>query len=339
VAVSLVPRTSIASSDQSAPSVLPGALQASGEREVPMQASPRTYIPEIPEPLTLSLNAMATRFELVLYGWDHLHLRAAGEEALREIERIEAQLSFYRAGSEVSFLNRTAATRAVKVEVRLFRLLQDCLRLSELTEGAFDITVGPLMRAWRFVDGQGRVPDRDELEAATSVVGSKYIELDQTAHTVRFTRRGVEIDLGAYGKGYAIERAVALLKESGITSSLIHGGTSSVYAIGAPPRSRAWRVRLARPATDEGSPLEVDLCNFGLSVSAVQGKFFEQNGVQYGHVIDPRGGQPVCGSVAAAVLGPSPTECEALSTALLVLGQNWRHTMLKHFPGYLSWVA
>ena len=229
--------------------------------------------------------------------------------------------------------------RPVKVEARLFRLLQDCLRLSELTEGAFDITVGPLMRAWRFVNGQGALPDLDEIESATAVVGSKYIALNDEAQTVRFRRQGVEIDLGAYGKGYAIERAVSLLKENRITSALIHGGTSSIYAIGAPPRGRAWRVRLARPTRSDGGPLEVDLVDSGLSVSAIQGKFFELDGVRYGHVVDPRTGRPVSVAQAAAVAGGSPTDCEALSTALLVHGQYWLRSMPEAFAGYQGWVA
>jgi thiamine biosynthesis lipoprotein len=303
-----------------------------------MQAA-YAYIPDSPEPVTLSLKAMATRFELVLYGSDPRHLRAAGEEAFQEIERLEAQLSFYRADSEISFLNRNAAKRPVRVEPRLFHLLQKCLSISELTEGAFDITVGPLMRAWRFVNGCGGVADPDEIKAATSVVGGRHIELDEAAHTVRFRKAGVEIDLGGYGKGYAIERAVSLLRESGITSSLIHGGTSSVYAIGAPLRGSAWRVRIAKPACDDGRPLEVDLVDCGLSVSAIHGKFFEQNGVRYGHVIDPRIGQPVSGAQAAAVVGPSPTDCEALSTALLVHGEHWLRLMPEAFAGYRGWVA
>src|ERR1044071_7272894 len=106
----------------------------------------------------LSLHAMATRFELVLYGENEPHLRSAGEEALQEIERLDQQLSFYRNDSEITFLNRRAADGFVKVEPRLFDLLKRCAALTKLTDGAFDITVAPLMRAWRFVLDSGGVP-------------------------------------------------------------------------------------------------------------------------------------------------------------------------------------
>jgi thiamine biosynthesis lipoprotein len=291
------------------------------------------------EPEILSLNAMATRFELVLYGSDPMRLRAAGEEALQEIERLEAQLSFYRGDSEIRFINDNAARGAVKVEPRLFRLLRLCAIVSEATAGAFDVTVGPLMRAWQFVNGHGALPSRGETEAARSRVGSAYIEFDDLAHTVRFSREGMEIDLGACGKGFAIQRAAALLEENGVASALIQGGTSSAYAIGSLPLGSAWRIRLADPFGDEVTPIVVDLCNRGLSVSAIHGKFFELDGKRYGHVIDPRSGQVVSGATAAAVSGPSPTECEALSTALLVRGPSWLSEMRKGFPGYDGWVV
>lgn len=291
------------------------------------------------EPVSLSLNAMATRFELVLYGPDSLRLRAAGEEALEEIERLEAQLNFYSAGSEIAFLNSNAAGRPVKVEPRLFRLLQKCAGLSAATAGAFDITVGPLMRAWRFVNGNGAIPDADEKERARSLVGSRHIEFNEVANTVRFSRKGIEIDLGACGKGYALERAAALLKENGVANALIQGGTSSAYAVGASPQGSPWRVRLAEPFRQPAGSVVVDLVDCGLSVSAIHGKFFEQDGKRYGHVLDPRTGQVVSGAKAAAVRGPSPAECEALSTALLVLGPSWLAEMNERFPGYSGWIA
>ena len=292
-----------------------------------------------PTPVTLGLYAMATRFELVLYGEDQARLRAAGEEALAEIERLEAQLSFYRPASELTWINAHAAAGPVKVEPRLFRLLQQCGALSARTEGAFDVTVGPLMRAWRFVGEGGAMPSPAALEAARAVVGMRHVELDEGAFTIRFDRPGVELDLGGYGKGYAVERALDLLVENGVTSALLHGGTSSVGAIGAPPGEAAWKVNLREPLADGDHPLVINLSDRSLSVSAVHGKSFRAGGREYGHVIDPRLGEPVRGALAADSAGPSPSECEALSTALLVLGPSWLGALAERFPGCDGWVA
>jgi FAD:protein FMN transferase len=287
----------------------------------------------------LSLGAMATRFELLLGGDDPARLRAAGEEALAEIERLAAQLSFYRADSEISWLNAHAARQAVKVEPRLFRLLRRAAELTRLTDGAFDVAVGPLMRAWRFVGGRGGVPSREELEAARAVSGIEQVELDEGSFTVRFKRPGVELDLGGYGKGYAVDRAADILREAGVASALLHGGTSSVYAVGAPEGGGAWRVALQEPLQEGGRPVVVGLSDSALSVSAGYGKEFAAGGRRYGHVIDPRTGEPVNGALAAAAVGPSAAECEALSKALLIGGAAWLTTMKERFPGCAGWVA
>ncbi|HWC77460.1 MAG TPA: FAD:protein FMN transferase, partial [Blastocatellia bacterium] len=155
--------------------------------------------------ITLSLHAMATRFELVLCGDEPVRLRAAGEQALQEIERLEAQLSFYRPDSEISWINSRAAEAPVRIDPRLFHLLSRCASLAEKTCGAFDVTVGPLMRAWGFAGGSPRIAQPSELDAVRSTVGMKNVELCEEDLTVRFKRRDVELDLGGYGKGYAIE--------------------------------------------------------------------------------------------------------------------------------------
>jgi thiamine biosynthesis lipoprotein len=285
-------------------------------------------------PVALSLAAMGTRFELVLCGDDPRRLVAAGEEALAEIARLDAQLSVYRAESEITWINRRAAAGPVKVEPRLFRLLERCAALSIRTGGAFDITVGPLMRAWRFVGGAGGVPPPEELDAARAAVGIRFVELDPDDLTVRFRHPGVTLDLGGYGKGYAVERALDLLRDNGIATALLHGGTSSVAALGAPPGQPAWRIGLQEPLGRV-----VALADLALSVSAARGKSFVANGRRYGHVMDARSGEPAVGAAAAAVVGASASECEALSTALLVLGESWRSTIAERFPGYEGFVA
>ena len=155
--------------------------------------------------VSLARNAMATRFEMVLHGEDELGLRAAGEEALDEITALAAQLNFYGADSEVCRINARAALGPVPVEPGLFRLLQEAKYVHELSGGAFDITVAPLMRCWGFADGVHRVPSPGELAKARECVGMDLVHLDAKNITVQFERPGVRVDLGAIGKGFALD--------------------------------------------------------------------------------------------------------------------------------------
>jgi thiamine biosynthesis lipoprotein len=288
--------------------------------------------------LTLALHAMATRFEMVLHGENRVALRAAGEEALAEIERLEAQLSLYRNASEIAHLNARAAQGPVRVTPSLFALLKQAQQLHRESGGAFDITIAPLVRCWGFMGGGGHLPEAEALAAARARVGMGLVELDPDHLTVRFGRPGVMVDLGAIGKGYAVERAVDLLREAGVTSALVHGGTSTVYGLGHPPEAECWKVALEGPRrgmegargrgsvaiqgrrTPEETLATVPLRDQAMSVSAVWGRSFQAEGKTFGHVLDPRTGQPVSGAVLAAVVLPSATETDALSTALLVLG-------------------
>ncbi|MCX8089905.1 MAG: FAD:protein FMN transferase [Verrucomicrobiae bacterium] len=276
--------------------------------------------------VTLARRAMATRFELVLHGDDPVALRAAGEAALDEIDRLEDRLSLYRAGSEIAHVNARAAHEPVRVTAEVFALLEHAKHLHAETEGAFDITIAPLVRCWGFMGGSGHLPAPDALRAARQCVGMHLVELDPERRTVRFGREGVMLDLGAIGKGYAIEQAVRLLREAGVSAALLHAGTSTVYGLGAPPDQDAWNVAIETPpatASIAGFPTlpTVRLRDGALSVSAVWGRTFESGGERFGHVIDPRSGQPVADSLLAAVALDSATETDALSTALLVLGR------------------
>jgi FAD:protein FMN transferase len=286
--------------------------------------------------LSLSIQAMATRFEMVLLGEDEVGLRAAGEEALREIERVEEQLSRYRQESEIATLNRLAAHRPVRVSPPLFRLLEDCRRFTAATAGAFDVTIGPFMRAWRFTDGRGGFPSPQDLATARAVTGIDHLIFDPDTFTIAFDCPGVEIDLGGYGKGYAIERAIEILREYRVRSALLHGGTSSVAVIGPDTRGPAtWSIRLQSPL----SPEPVNLHDEALSVSAVHGRSFRVGEREYGHVINPATGEPVVDTLAAAAIGPSAAVCEVISTALLVRGVGWLPEAQLRFPGYRMLLA
>jgi len=269
-----------------------------------------------------------------MHGDDPARLRSAGEEALHEIEALEAQLSLYRPESDISWINAHASHEPVKVEPQLLALLKRAAKLSRVTDGAFDITVGPLMRVWGLVGGEGRIPSPSDLEDARGRVGAGHVTLNEADSTVRFEREEMQIDLGAIGKGYAIERAVEVLKESGVKSALIHGGTSTIYALGAPPGADAWRVAIYDPVRQTALPDALDLRDCSLSVSAVHGKSFTRDGREYGHVIDPRTGEPTDAALLAAVWGPSPTDTDALSTALLVLGEPGLDMLRDRIPEY-----
>jgi thiamine biosynthesis lipoprotein len=269
----------------------------------------------------LACYAMATRFELILLGEDAVYLRAAGEEALQEIVRIEGLLSIYRPTSELARINRTAAERAVYVLPEVFALLKAANRLSLLTAGAFDMTVGPLVRLWRLCGEANREPSEAELEAARAVVGMQLVELNEEASTVRFLHPGVSLDPGAIGKGYAVDVAMRRLRENGIACALLHGGSSTVYALGAPEGERGWRVALRDPNGHEQEVVAVaELKNAALSVSAPHGRWFEVDGRRYGHVIEPRIGRPIERVQLAATVTECAMEGDAISTALLVLG-------------------
>ncbi len=276
------------------------------------------------DPVTLALNAMATRFELVMYGPRKDHLYSAGQEALEEIERLDAQLSFYRQDSDINDLNVRAAWAAVPVEPRLFQLISRSIQLSEISNGAFDITIAPLMRCWGLAGGEGRVPNDEELIQVREKVGWKHLILDEGKSTIRFDKEGVQVDLGSIGKGYAIDRAVGILQEHEITSALLHGGTSSVYAIGTPPYTEGWKIAIQKPEEDLSKiDISVMLKDEALSVSAPHGKWFESGGKRYGHVINPITGYPEGRSLLAALVTQSAAEGDALSTAILTKGASW----------------
>jgi thiamine biosynthesis lipoprotein len=253
-------------------------------------------------------------------GPDAAALPAIVGEALDEIDRVDRLMSHYRRDSPLSRLNREAANGPVEVEPELLDFLAECLRWSRESDGAFDVTVGPLMKAWGFFRDEGRVPADDELARALDVVGYRHVVLDRRAGTVRFDRPGVELDLGGIGKGYAVDRAVELLRRKGISSALVNLGGSSVYGLGGPPGRDAWEVGIADPTAPGKTARTVRLRDRALSVSGGYERFFEKGGVTYSHIMDPRTGRPVQGVLSVAVLTGSATAGDALDDVLFVLG-------------------
>lgn len=265
----------------------------------------------MPELIRLAMAAMGTRFELVLAGGAAPRLRALGEEALEEIRHWHDRLSWFDPGSFVSHLNAEAGRRAVECDGEIFELLVLCREVWRASGGAFDPTVAGLMRAGGFRD---LARDEAAIARARASTGFDKVELDAARRTVRFSGPGVGIDLGAIGKGWALDRAARVLREGGVVSAILHGGTSSVIGIGAPEGEAGWGVKVG---PGDGDPVVV-LRDLALGVSEPSGRVVTEGSERHGHVLDPRTGRSVSGARAAAVVGASAALADAWSTALLV---------------------
>jgi len=274
---------------------------------------------------------------------------------LDEISRLEAS-SAPTAHERVDPNQRPAAREAVRVEPQLFRLLQLAKRLHGETGGAFDLTIAPLMRVWGFVRNTGQLPDPANSPPRARASGCRSWN-STSASSPSASRARRDARSGAIGKGYALERAGRVLREAGVSSAILHGGTSSVLAIGRDENGSAWRVGIAKPEQElaakglwaaafrvsrcrrePASPF-VELEDESLSVSAVWGKAFAADGKIFGHVLDPCSGEPAEGALLAAIVLPSATEADALSTALLTLGERGLEHIVSLRPGMKALVV
>ncbi len=293
----------------------PSLLKPPAEPRLPNPASESTVL------LHLRRQAMATQFEIVLpFGTpDAISMN---EDAFDLLDCLEEQMTVYRETSEISRLNRRAFGSCVRVEARLFQLLETAARIHRETEGAYDITTGALIKLWGFFRGPRRVPTEEEREAARERVGMDKLTLDPQSRTVRYERPGVEINLGSIGKGYALDRMARKLREKwGCGRVLLHGGTSSVYGGGSPPNDeRGWQVAIVHPWDRSRRLARVWLRDRALGTSAATHQHLEYNGRKLGHLLDPRTGWPASGLASVSVLAPSAAEADALSTAFYVGG-------------------
>ncbi len=269
----------------------------------------------------LARKAMAGEFEICLPVAIAGEATAAALEALDLIQSLERQLSFFKPDSDISEINRHAADAAVEVEPRLFKLLQGAMQLGRDSGGAYDLTATPLWEAWGFARRAGVIPSPEQLAEARSLVGGQWVELDEARKTVRFLRRGVRLNLGSIGKGYAVDRAVEHLLAAGVSDFLVHGGYSSVAARGsAAALSRPWKIGVKDPLRDERRLGQIELHDRALGTSGAQFQSFRHRGRRYGHILDPRSGWPADGVLSVTVLAPTATEADALSTAFSVMG-------------------
>jgi thiamine biosynthesis lipoprotein len=283
----------------------------------------------------VSRAAMACRFEVTLPLEDQAGVSAA-RQALDEVDRLEEQLTIFRESSEVSFINREAATNPARVEQSLFSLLLLCRELCRETGGAFDITSGPLSRCWGFLRREGRIPEPDEIEEARALVGGDKLLFDRESLAVRFARPGVEINLGSVGKGYALDRVAAMMRKR-VRAALLSAGSSSILAIGGAMGggNNGWTIGVRHPGDKERRLAVAQLRDAALSTSGGEEQFFECGGKRYGHIIDPRTGWPADRVASVTVIAQSAAVTDALATAFYVGGPELAAGYCDAHPGVL----
>ncbi len=285
-------------------------------------ATPR----EAPQRFEFSRLAMGVEARIVLFAASQDAAMAAAEAAYARVEVLEAAFSDWRADSELSRLCDRAGEGPLVVSADLFAILQRAREISAATDGAFDVTVGPLVRLWRASRQSGRLPDEAALAGARELVGWQLVELDPARHTVRLARPGMRLDLGGIGKGWACQAAVDLLAARGVSRALVQMG-GDVVCGDAPPDRSGWDV-------DVGGR-QVLVSRRAVSTSGDTEQHVVIDGVRYSHVIDPRTGVGLTDQTITTIAAPDGGTADALSKAIGLMSGPDRDTTLRRFGAEL----
>jgi FAD:protein FMN transferase len=262
---------------------------------------------------------MGTLFRIIVYAKDERAARQATKEAFARVAELNAIMSDYQSTSELMRLCAKAGGPPVKVSAELFFVLSRARQVSQESGGAFDVTVGPVVRLWRRSRRTGRLPDPDKLKAARALVGWKLVELDEKKRTVRLAKPGVQLDLGGIGKGYTADEVLKVLKKHGLTRALVAAGGD--IAVGEPPPGRpGWTVAIAPVDAKKEGPRYMVLSRAAVSTSGDAEQYVEIGGKRYSHIIDPRTGLGLVGRMSATVVAPDGITADSLTKVVAVLG-------------------
>jgi FAD:protein FMN transferase len=277
--------------------------------------------------------AMGSDLRLAAWTADAPAAGAAFDAVFREFDRLDALMSVWRPGSDVLRINAAAGVRAVPVSADVLGALRAARQVSEWTGGKFDVTFGPLAEVWKF-DHQNEdqtVPSAAAIRERLPLIDYRQIEIDDRAGTVFLRRPGMRVHLGGIGKGYAVERAVAILRRAGLSDFLIQAG-GDLYVAGR-KNGRPWRLGINDPRGPEGrSFAEMDLTDRTFSTSGDYARFFLKDGIRYHHIIDPSTGQPARGCRSVTIVADSPLMADGLSTGVFLLGPEAGMALIERLP-------
>ncbi len=263
---------------------------------------------------------MGTRFKIILYAPDEETANRAAKAAWERVTFLDDTMTDYRSTSELMRLCAKAGGEPVPVSDDLFRVLAKSQEISKLSDGAFDVTVGPLVKLWREARRKHQLPDPKQLAAARELVGWRNVRLDPAKHTVQLLKPGMQLDLGGIGKGFASDEAIKLLKQHGITRALVAAG-GDIAVSDPPPGTEGWTIGIAPLLDPDEKPTRYLLLkNAGVSTSGDAEQYVEIGGKRYSHIVDPKTGIGLVGRMSVTVVGPNDTTADGLTKLVAVLG-------------------
>ena len=263
---------------------------------------------------------MGTTFKIIVYAPDEATADRAAKAAFARVAELDGIMSDYKPASELMRLCAQAGGEPVKVSDDLWTVLERAQQVARRSDGAFDVTVGPIVRLWRRARKIHQLPDAEDLAQARALVGYDKVKLDPQAHTVQLTKKGMQLDLGGIAKGYAADQALLVLKKHGLTRALVAAG-GDIRVGDAPVDADAWTVGISPVEDPESKPKKyLLLANAAVSTSGDAEQYVEIDGKRYSHIVDPKTGLGLVGRMTATVVAPDGITSDSLTKVVAVLG-------------------
>ncbi|NNG09007.1 MAG: FAD:protein FMN transferase [Arenibacter sp.] len=262
---------------------------------------------------------MGSRFDITIVAKDEVTADSYIDMAIEEITRIEALISSWIPGSQTSDINLNAGIKPVKVDQELIDLIERCITVSKITDGAFDITYASIDKVWRYDGSMTQIPSKEAIQNSVAKIGYENIVLDKKQQTVFLKQKGMRIGFGAIGKGFAADKARSLLKSQGVSSGIINA-SGDLTTWGKQPDGTDWMVGITNPLNKDKIFSWFPVVNAAVATSGNYEKYVTFKGVKYSHIIDPRTGYPSTGILSVTIFAPSAELCDALATSVFITG-------------------
>lgn len=301
---------------------------------IPLSAAAQT-----PSRYSFTEPHMGTRFRIIVYAPDEAAASKAARAAFARIAELDGIMSDYRPASELMQLCKKAGGEPVKVSHDLFYVLSKSQQLAERSDGAFDVTVGPVVRLWRVARKTRRMPEADKLKQALELVGYKNVRLDEKAQTVQLLKTGMQLDLGGISKGFAADEALKTLEKHGIKSALVAAG-GDIAVSAAPPDAEGWTVGIAPLEDPENNPKRYLLLHdMAVSTSGDFEQHVEIDGKRYSHIVDPKTGIGLIGRQSVTVVARRGIDSDSLTKVVSVWGPKRALEFIEKMPGIAAYVV